>query len=118
MLQKPGATMSTEIHHFLLTQDGQVREFSTEEAAMIAAGANRLPEFAERRMRYLQVSWDAESSSELHVKTAGAAIRFDADGRLTEAAAPGDDEKISRFEHDTCVQWALRESSVPQPTIH
>jgi hypothetical protein len=100
--------MSTEIRHFVLTQEGHIREFSSEEAAEIAAGANKIPEFAERRMRYLQVSWDNETSPELRIQTAGAAIRFDADGRLTEAVPPSDEEKISRFEHDTCVQWALR----------
>ncbi|MBL6751481.1 MAG: hypothetical protein ISP90_13210 [Nevskia sp.] len=110
--------MSTEIRHFVLTQSGEIREFSSEEAALIAAGANRLPEFAERRMRYLQVSWDAESGAELRIQTAGAAIKFDSDGRLTEAAPPGDEEKISRFEHDTCVQWALRNMAVAPLTFH
>lgn len=110
--------MSTEIRHFVLTQDGEIREFTSEEAALIAAGANRLPEFAERRMRYLQVSWDAESNSELRIQTAGAAIKFDADGRLTEAVPPGDEEKISRFEHDTCVQWALRNMAAAPLTFH
>lgn len=110
--------MSTEIRHFVLTQEGEIREFSSEEAALIAAGANKLPEFAECRMRYLQVSWDDEPSSELRIQTAGAAIRFDADGRLTEAAPPGDEEKISRFEHDTCVQWALRNIAVAPLTFH
>lgn len=110
--------MNTEIRHFLLTQDGEIREFTSEQAALIAAGANRLPEFAERRMRYLQVSWDAEASNELKVQTAGAAIRFDGEGRLLEAAPPTETEKISRFEHDTCVQWALRDVGVRQPTAH
>jgi hypothetical protein len=111
--------MSTEIRHFVLTQDGEIREFSSDEAASIAAGANTLPEFAERRMRYLQVSWDDEpSSSELRIQTAGAAISFDADGRLAEAGPPGDLEKISRFEHDTCVQWALRGVSAAPMTLH
>ena len=110
--------MSTEIRHFVLSQDGEIREFSSDEAAQIAAGANRLPEYAQRRMRYLQVSWDDEAASEMRIQTAGAAIRFDADGRLTEALPPGDDEKISRFEHDTCVQWALRNVAATPLTIH
>ena len=110
--------MSMEIRHFVLTQDGEIREFSSDEAAQIAAGANRLPEFAERRMRYLQVSWDTEAAAELKIQTAGAAIRFDADGRLTEALPPGDAEKISRFEHDTCVQWALRNVAAASLTFH
>jgi hypothetical protein len=109
--------MSTEIRHFVLTQSGEIREFSSEEAALIAAGSNRLPEFAERRVRYLQVSWDEDTAPELRIQTAGAAIRFDAEGRLTEAAPPGDEEKISRFEHDTCVQWALREVAAASPIV-
>lgn len=110
--------MSMEIRHFVLTQDGEIREFSADEAAQIAAGANRLPEFAQRRVRYLQVSWDNEGAAELKIQTAGAAIRFDADGRLTEATPPGDEEKISRFEHDTCVQWALRDVASAPLTFH
>ncbi|MCK9193021.1 MAG: hypothetical protein M0P19_04025 [Nevskia sp.] len=110
--------MSTEIRHFVLSEDGNIREFSPEEAALIAAGANKLPEFAESRVRYLQVSWDDEVSNELKIQTAGAAIKFDADGRLMEASPPSDEEKISRFEHDTCVQWALRNIEVAALTFH
>lgn len=111
--------MSTEIRHYVLGQDGTIREFSPEEAALIAAGANKLPEFAERRVRYLQVSWDDETTNnELKIQTAGAAIKFDSDGRLAEAAPPSDEEKISRFEHDTCVQWALRNVDVAALTFH
>ncbi len=110
--------MSTEIRHFLLTQGGEIREFSSDEAALIAAGANKLPEFAERRMRYLQVSWSDEPAAEMRIQTAGAAIRFDAEGRLSEATPAGEEEKISRFEHDTCVQWALREVAVAPLTFH
>lgn len=110
--------MTMETRHFVLEQDGAIREFTAEEAALIAAGANRLPEFAERRVRYLQVSWDQDSEPELKIQTAGAAICFDAEGRLTEASPPTDDERISRFEHDTCVQWALRGAELGLPTFH
>ena len=106
--------MSNEIRHFVLTQSGEIREFSSDEAAAIAAGSNRLPEYAERRVRYLQVSWSDESSTEMRIQT----IRFDAEGRLSEASAPAEEERISRFEHDTCVQWALRDSSVAPLTFH
>jgi hypothetical protein len=110
--------MSTEIRHFVLGPNGVIREFTPEDAALIAAGTNRLPEFATRRVRYLQVSWDSEAGTELKIQTAGAAICFDADGRLTEAQPPADDEKISRFEHDTCVQWALREIAAAPVTLN
>jgi len=110
--------MSMEVRHYVLAPSGEIREFSPEEAALIAAGSNRLPEFAERRVRYLQVSWDDEAATELKMQTAGAAIKFDAEGRLAEAAPPSEDEKISRFEHDTCVQWALRGAEVAALTFH
>ena len=80
--------MTMEVRHFVLAPDGAIREFSPAEAALIAAGSNKLPEFAERRVRYLQVSWDDEAAAEMKIQTAGAAIKFDADGRLAEAAPP------------------------------
>jgi hypothetical protein len=111
--------MSTQIRHFLLTKDGGIREFSTEQAALIAAGASRLPEFAQSRLRYLQLTLDDEpNNGELKVQTSGACIGFDAEGRVTEASAPGENEQISRFEHDAVVQWALRNIPTVAPTFH
>lgn len=102
--------MATEVHHFVLTPDHRLQEFPGELAARVAAGAGKLPEFADRSVRYLQVTVSKESDDELKVITAGARIKFDHDGRLTEAGPIGDrDERISHFEHDACVQWALRE---------
>ena len=95
--------------HFVLTGDGTIREFTPDEAVQIATGADRLPEFADAHLRYLQVSWSADNEDELRVRTAGAAIRFDSEGRIIEINASEDGQAISRFEHDTCVQWALRE---------
>src|SRR5262245_42045557 len=106
-----GITMGTtrEVHHFVLTPDGGMREFSPEQAAKVAAGAGKLPEYAERRVRYVQVTVTTETEDELKVVTSGASIRFDRDGRLTEAGPIGtEDPRISPFEHDACVQWALR----------
>lgn len=107
-----------QIRHFLLTTDGGIREFSAEQAASVAAGANTLPEFAERRVRYLQVTVDDDSGSELRIQTAGAAIEFDGEGKMKQASAPTDEEKISRFEHDAVIQWTLK--NIPQvgPTFH
>ncbi|TXH04920.1 MAG: hypothetical protein E6R07_05985 [Nevskiaceae bacterium] len=111
--------MSTQIRHFLLTQDGGIREFSADQAALIAVGASRLPEFAQHRLRYLQLTLDDEpNSGELKVQTAGACIRFDAEGRVTEAGPPGENEQISSFEHDAVVQWALRNIPTVAPTFH
>lgn len=111
--------MSKQILHFLLTGDGRIREFSTEQAALIAAGASKLPEFAESRLRYLQLTVNDESSNgELKIQTAGATIKFDAEGRVAEAGPPAETEQVSRFEHDAVVQWALRNIPTVAPTFH
>lgn len=101
--------MNAQTRHFILTPEGGIREFSAEQAGLVAAGAGKLPEFADRRLRYLQITVDDESAGdELQIQTASASIGFDHDGRLTEAGPPRDDEPITRFELDTCVQWALK----------
>lgn len=113
-------TMSLQIRHFVLTPDGGIREFSTEQAALIAAGSGRVPEYAGRNLRYMQLTVDEadDDGDELKVQTSGASISFDADGRLAEAAPPADDQQISRFEHDAVVQWALRNVPAVAPTFH
>ena len=85
---------------------------------MIAAGSNRLPEFADQRLRYLQVTLEDSSATEMKIQTAGASIRFDADGRMAEAGPPAENENISRFEHDACVQWALKDIPATFITFH
>lgn len=111
--------MSTQTRHFVITPEDGIREFTAEQASLIAAGASRIPEFAGRNLRYLQLTVDDESSSgELKVQTAGASIRFDAEGRLKEAAPPDESERISSFEHDAVVQWALRKLPVVTPVFH
>jgi hypothetical protein len=52
------------------------------------------------------------------VQTTGACIGFDADGRLTEAGPTRDDEPITRFELDACVQWALKSRPHLGVTFH
>lgn len=111
--------MSTQIRHFVLTPDGRLREFSGEQAAQVAAGAGKLPEFAQSRVRYLQLTVSAESRDEIKIISAGASIRFDAEGRLTEAGPiSAQDNKITHFEHDACVQWALRDLPAASITYH
>lgn len=112
--------MSLHTRHFVITPEGGIREFSTEQAALIAAGASRMPEFAGRSLRYLQLTLDdeTEKEGELKVQTSGASIRFDTDGRMAEAAPPKEDEQISRFEHDAVVQWALKSVPAIAPVFH
>lgn len=108
-----------EVHHLVLTPEGGLREFSAELAAKVAAGAGKLPEFAERRVRYVQVTVTDATDGELKVVTAGASIKFDRDGRLTEAGPiEGDQPHISPFEHEACVEWVLRNFPVPPVAYH
>lgn len=110
--------MSLHTRHFVLSPEG-IREFSTEQAAMIAAGAGCIPEFAGRHLRYLQLTVDEnDDDGELKVQTSGARIRFDGDGRLEEASPPPADDPISRFEHDAVVEWALKNVPAIAPTFH
>ena len=110
--------MSASVRHFVLTTEG-IREFTAEQAALVAAGSSRMPEFADTRLRYLQLTVDDGSGNELKIQSAGACIRFDGDGRLLEAGPPSAEDQISRFEHDAVVQWVLRDSpQVSGPTFH
>ena len=52
------------------------------------------------------------------MQTAGASIRFDGEGRLKDAAPPNEAERISSFEHDAVVQWALRDVPAVAPIFH
>ncbi len=112
------AGLNMQIRHFVLAGDGSIREFSSEQAAHIAAGDDRLPEFAEQRVRYLQITLENASETELKIQTSGASIHFDADGRMTEAGPPKDNETFSRFEHDACVQWALKDIPAASVVFH
>lgn len=111
--------MNHQIRHFLFTPEGHIREFSGEQAARVAAGTGKLPEFAQRRLRYLQVAVSDDADEEIKVMTASATINFDADGRLTEAGPISESGgRITEFEHEACVQWALRDLPSLPPTTH
>jgi hypothetical protein len=110
--------MSNHVRHFVLTGDGRIREFSPEQAARVAAGAGRMPEFADSSVRYLQLTLDDETETEIRIQSAGACIRFDAEGKLLEAGPATVEEQISGFEHDAVVQWVLRDRPQVGPTFH
>lgn len=111
--------MSQHIRHFVLTPEGGIREFTADQAALIAAGNNRIPEYAGRDLRYLQlIVNDNSKSGELRIQTAGARIHFDEEGRMTEAGPPTDAQPITHFEHDAVVQWVLRDVPTAAPTFH
>lgn len=111
--------MGVHIRHFVLTPDGNVREFSAEAAASVAAGQSSVPEFAESRIRYVQVALDQDGGNEVRVQTGVACLQFDEDGRFTgaEAPDPGRDQ-LDPFEYDACVQWALHNSGTTEITYH
>jgi hypothetical protein len=110
--------MSIQTLHFVLTPEDGIREFSAEQAGLVAAGTGCLPEFARKRLRYLQVTVIDDSGDEVKIQTAGACIGFDDQGRLTEAGPARDDEPITRFEVDACVQWALKSLPNQNVTFH
>lgn len=90
-----------------------MEEFSEEEASRVADGSSSLPRFADAQLRYVQVAYDeeADGDGEIKVRTLGAVIRFDRNGRLCGAGSPeSESESLSHFEHDACVQFALRDT--------
>ncbi|MBH03495.1 MAG: hypothetical protein CMP08_05150 [Xanthomonadales bacterium] len=103
--------MSTR--HFLLTDDGAIEEFSEEEASAVAEGKQDLPRYADQQLRYVQVAFDDQTNEngEIQVKTIGAIVSFDDAGHLTEAGrAHNAQDELNEFEHDACVQFALRDT--------
>lgn len=101
------------IRHFLLTNDNVVEEFTDEQASRVAEGTDILPRFADARLRYVQVDIadSVDDNGELRVRTLGAIVTFDDDGRMIQAdGAEQDTDELSHFEHDTCVQFALNET--------
>jgi hypothetical protein len=111
-----------QVKHYILSDDGRIAEFSTEEAFKVANRLCALPQYADSRLRYVQVQFDEpdESAADgLRVRIAGAYVTFDAQGRLNGANAPAENESaISRFEHETCVQLALRSALSEHITLH
>jgi RNase P/RNase MRP subunit POP5 len=114
--------MNMQVKHYILTNDGRIAEFSTEEAFKVANRLSALPEYASSRQRYVQVQFDEpEEATEdsLKVRIAGAYVSFDGQGRLSDANAPAENESaITRFEHETCVQLALRAALGERVTVH
>lgn len=107
------------IKHFVLTDDGRIREYSSDEAFSVVNGITSIPELADLKVRYLQVRFDERQEEDsMQVVTAGAAIRFDNEGRLCEAdnlamSTPANEAPpISPFEQETCVQLALASTEV------
>jgi hypothetical protein len=108
-----------QTRHFVFTSDGKIREFSPEQAALVAAGAGTLPEFADSTVRYLQLTLeDNDVDAEMKVQTSGANIQFDGEGKIAQAGPAVDAEPITRFEHDAVVQWALRDIPAVRPVFH
>ncbi|MDX1497649.1 MAG: hypothetical protein R3352_08850 [Salinisphaeraceae bacterium] len=105
------------IKHFVLSDDGHIREFSSERAFKVANGIDTVPELADAHVRYVQVQFDEQTQEEpLQVVTAGAMVHFDAEGRVLEVGAvePGN-MPITEFEQETCIQLALDAADI-QPT--
>jgi hypothetical protein len=114
--------MNMQVRHYILSNDGRIAEFSTEEAFKVANRLSSLPQYADSRLRYVQVQFDDledAAPEKLKVRIAGAYVSFDDQGRLSNADAPAEnDNAISSFEHETCVQLALRSELGENVTVH
>ena len=105
------------IKHFVLSNDGHIHEFSSEQAYKVANGVDTVPALADAHVRYVQVQFDEQSNEEpLQVVTAGALVDFDSEGRIVDIGAvePGK-MPITPFEQETCIQLALSEADI-EPT--
>lgn len=110
---------NSEIKHFVLTPEGSVREFSADDAARVASGQSSLPEYAETRLRYLQIALDESADNEIRVHAGVALLQFDEQGTFSGAEAPeGDNDQVDPFEYDACIQWALRENGSTELVYH
>ena len=110
-----------EIRHFIVENDA-IREFSSEEGTAVANGETLLPEYADSDVRYVQVMMDkTKDETGIQVHIAGAYLKFDESGRLSEANGRDDDD-LDRFEQEACVHLALqnslKQSYQPTVTIH
>lgn len=111
--------MNSEVKHFLLTPEGNVREFSADDAARVASGQSSLPEYAAARLRYLQVALDKSGDNEIRVHAGMACLQFDEKGHFSGAEAPsGEEDQVDPFEYDACIQWALRQDGSTELVYH
>jgi len=106
-----------DVKHFIVNH-GEVREFTGEEGSKVANGERLLPEYADSKIRYVQVVVQPrEQENGVQVQIAGAYLQFDENGRLSEAAARESDD-LDRFEQETCVQLALHNRYIEPATVH
>lgn len=118
-MEESEPTMSTR--HFILTSNGCIEEFSDAEASAVAEGKQQLPRFADERLRYVQVAFDerANEDGEIRVQTMGAIVHFDENGLLTEADRTDEtSDELTSFEHDACVQFALKDTVGEQHVVN
>lgn len=97
------------VSHFLFTPHGDIELVPADIAPDVASGEKPIPKYADNQIRYLQVIVDhGNGKSEVQVRTAGALVHFDESGCVKSAGiAMGENNGITRFEHDTAVQIAL-----------
>lgn len=118
-MKETDTDMSTR--HFILTSSGDIEEFSDAEASAVADGSQYIPRFADERLRYVQVAFDdrANDEGEIRVQTMGAIVHFDENGQLTEADRTEENsDELSSFEHDACVQFALKDTVGQEQAIN
>jgi hypothetical protein len=106
--------------HYVFENRGSIREFEHDESLAVASGMRMLPEYANERVRYLQVQVVApkEPDPKVEVRIAGAYLNFDDYGQLTEAEALTDENELSPFERETCAELAVAELKHKDATVN
>lgn len=106
--------------HYIFEAHGNIREFEHDESIGVASGMKMLPEYANERIRYLQVQVVApkEADPKVEVRIAGAYLNFDDYGQLTEAEALTDETEVSPFERETCAELAVADLKPQGSTVN
>lgn len=109
------------LRHYVFSDDGSLREFTQEDGARVANGESALPEYADSKVRYLQVAVDDEvnPSSKVEVRMAVAMLSFNEEGYLTSAESFEDeDDVVSPFERQALAEYVLSKDNLVDFTQH
>lgn len=106
--------------HYIFETHGNIREFEHDESIEVATGMKMLPEYANERIRYLQVQVVSPTNPDpkVEVRIAGAYLNFDDYGQLTEAEALTDENEVSPFERETCAELAVADLKQKDATVN
>lgn len=106
--------------HYIFEEAGAIREVAHEDSIQVANGMMILPEYANERIRYLQVQVVNPETAEpkVEVRIAGAYLNFNERGQLTEAEALSEENEVSPFERETCAELALADINIKAALVN